>query len=569
MLLQPIAFLGLFTCSHASHGMLNNGHVDRGHRLGGSWPIDTKLEDQTVVGVIKKGGRNSCMITSPIWDFELSYATADGNPQVTSSFTSKQGSDQSSYLVSYSHEYKAKKDSGSRLTIHVVDEKAVIQGDKVDDGFGYFESFIPLSKQEYLQVMSDLQGQGVSDTKCSQIFRQTLYNKKGHKQGYGWLQAFHDDNKRDQAEAKIKNWNDSNSSTEEREKLSKLKVALLNALLVGVYGQRLLKVDVSRSPLCLEDSCGQIYAKFGADGNEINAFVDAESPMLFFVSKDAFEELVPGGCNDLVFGCYGCNPAPCNTGPTGTLYFADGFHVIIAQHSGDITFPQFSVSDVTFGLSVGGVPGPWASIGIGRPSEDIAPYTTLAQQLLAKNLIDNTVTSLYLTLASNPTGELIFGGEDPSKYDGPLQFIQVIDESGAVELVALDFGDSQNRLVVSGRALLGAAINHINIPNSARDDILLLLTKSVSITLDSDRYTLACSDVTNLPTVSLLLKGVQNEPIPLNLEPAALVNEIDGVCYLNIRFAESDVWILGVNVLLGHYYLYNWEESRIGFANTK
>ncbi|KAF4745037.1 hypothetical protein FOZ63_014331, partial [Perkinsus olseni] len=174
---------------------------------------------------------------------------------------------------------------------------------------------------------------------------------------------------------------------------------------------------------------------------------------------------------------------------------------------------------------------------------------------------------------TTPTGELILGGEDKSKYTAPLRYVKVVNkEEDSITVTDLGIGDvSKNRIKVSQAGYLDTGTNVIEIPDKFEAQVLKLLRtagkKAVNIKEDGGFYELSCGDIENLPPITFFMKedSLLPKKVPLEIPPASyVIAESESSCILAINFAET--WILGLPTLIGNYYLYDWDKSRIGVA---
>ncbi|KAF4690008.1 hypothetical protein FOZ60_000761 [Perkinsus olseni] len=220
------------------------------------------------------------------------------------------------------------------------------------------------------------------------------------------------------------------------------------------------------------------------------------SPQKTTAKKQWYERTHPGGCAELKFKCYDCDPSSCHEGPTKTHEFFGG------------------------------------------------------SQLLAKpksqRLIEESVFSVYLKTGKDPSGELILGGGDKSKYAGPLKYVKVVNK------------EEQS----------------IMMPDKFKTPVLQLLRtagkKPVTITESAGFYELSCGDIENLPSITFCLKedSLLPKKVSLEIPPASYVTaDVDSSSTLAIEFAGS--WLLGLPTLIGNYHLYDWDKSRIGVAKVR
>ncbi|KAF4690012.1 hypothetical protein FOZ60_000765 [Perkinsus olseni] len=253
----------------------------------------------------------------------------------------------------------------------------------------------------------------------------------------------------------------------------------------------------------------QLLASLKVDGQDVTVLVDTASPFTFFVEKQWYERTHAGGCAELKYKCYDCPSSSCSKGPTKTYEFFDGLQVTVFQHSGTAGFGTASADGIDFGLVVGCNRRPFAALGLSPPSDKSRPNVPFIYQLLAKpksqRLIERSVFSVYLNAGKDPSGELILGGEDKSKYTGPLRYVRVVKkEEQSIMVTDLGIGhDCKNRIKVLQVGYLDTGTNVIAMPDKFKTPVLQLLRtagkKPVTITENAGFYELSCGDIENLP----------------------------------------------------------------------
>ncbi|KAF4653531.1 hypothetical protein FOZ61_008915 [Perkinsus olseni] len=200
------------------------------------------------------------------------------------------------------------------------------------------------------------------------------------------------------------------------------------------------------------------------------------------------------------------------------------------------------------------------------------PYAPLMQQLMNRSkstrFVKKSSFSLYLVAGENPTGELILGGEDKRNYVPPLVFVEVREDQ-SVSLTRLTIGDSREyRMVAPTPAFFDSGTNAIVMPQEVELRVLAWLEvggeRPVKIQDFSGFYDVSCEEADYLPSITLSMRGLKGEEVPLEIPPASYVIKDGGRCMLAIHFGEA--WTLGLGAVYGNYYYYDWDRNRIGFA---
>ncbi|KAF4708278.1 hypothetical protein FOZ63_000924, partial [Perkinsus olseni] len=309
----------------------------------------------------------------------------------------------------------------------------------------------------------------------------------------------------------------------------------------------------------------QLVAHLKVDDHEVFPLVDTQSPNTFFIWEKWLEDEFPGRCAELLFKCYECNPGPCTGGPLTDVETLDKVEVGIFKHSGRVYFKpggDVFADGIEFGL-VAEAEGP--------------PYASLVQQLIQQpepqRLIESEAFSVYLTAGENPSGELILGGKDQGKYIGPLQNVLVVNQGNQVSFVAsFGIGDvTKNRVFVGEPGLFDTGSNVLVMPWDIAGHALHWLETAgqASVTIREDRgfFEISCQDAKYLPSITYFMEAWNGEEVPLEIPSTSYVyKKTEAICILAITF--RDRWILGLPALIGHYFLYDWQNGQIGFAKV-
>ncbi|KAF4721924.1 hypothetical protein FOZ63_029612 [Perkinsus olseni] len=323
------------------------------------------------------------------------------------------------------------------------------------------------------------------------------------------------------------------------------------------------------------------------DTQDLYAVVDTGSPHTHLVWKKWYGSSPDRKCDDFFYKCYDCNPSPVELKAAKKITFVDKTSVTIFPYAGDFHFngvtgsykptpnqcpPQsLTAEDIDFGVVMDASHGPWAALGLG-PQAISPPFSRFVDQLVDAELIDSPTFAVYLSSGSSSSGELIIGGDDPSKYDGPLGYIDITDKQHHTsKLQSFAIGSRSQK--ETGPVIFDTGSSLIKIPSRLRSQVLDLLstagTKKVKILEHRDIYGVDCKDVDHLPVMSFTVKGLPGKAdVTISTPPRAyIVSPEPDVCILNIDF--DDRWILGLPAFVGHYYSFDWTGARIGVAKVK
>ncbi|KAF4690025.1 hypothetical protein FOZ63_029669 [Perkinsus olseni] len=353
------------------------------------------------------------------------------------------------------------------------------------------------------------------------------------------------------------------------------------ALFGESYGEKLIRVETIYSKPAADATWAELLGIVWVDFQPVKAVSDTGASYPFFLWKEWYDKVGPGGCDGVIYGCYGCSSAECQQAPRKTFRYHNGKEVTLFPHVGvvlfDVNFERFVSPHVTFGLVVGPKTRPWASLGLSLKKVASERYVPLMDQLLPRKgfegLTDKKAFSFYLDEGSL-RGELILGGDDEKKHHGALEYVEAIHLDFAppgISIAGLGIGnDSTNRIDVSSVAFLDTGSSKMHIHESLKPRVLALLqsagTKAVVIKEESGSFIVACEDVKYLPSITFFMKGLQADEVSVDVFPDALKGERqDGSCELALAFGK--VWYLGLPTVVGKCVSVN--ETRIGLGKAK
>ncbi|KAF4746274.1 hypothetical protein FOZ63_026971 [Perkinsus olseni] len=167
-----------------------------------------------------------------------------------------------------------------------------------------------------------------------------------------------------------------------------------------------------------------VIAPIKADGQSLNLLVDTGCSEFFVIERGFLTRTrSSNACEQSIFGCYECASGHCETNVAEVRY-DDGGHARHVQHRGTLELGGQVVPDGEFGLLVDYTPvshTPHASLGLGLHLH--SSNIRVMKQLTDRGLIERDDFSIYFKPDNRQEGveegELILGGEDPSKYRGP------------------------------------------------------------------------------------------------------------------------------------------------------
>ncbi|KAI9496796.1 aspartic peptidase domain-containing protein [Zychaea mexicana] len=259
----------------------------------------------------------------------------------------------------------------------------------------------------------------------------------------------------------------------------------------------------------------------------------------------------------------------------GTGHISAGLgHDTVSLADGALQITDQIVADATV-LSRDFIGSPFDGIfGLGLEDLSSSPsYTPPFYSMMEQGVLDEPVFAFY-TQAN--TGEIDFGGIDPSRYKGSIQYVDVIDTKfWMVEMSEFALGSdgvkggSRNVIIDSGTTLIittpdDAAAIHSVIPGALNNG--------------DATWSIPCRHVDSLPELLLTLGGKTLAISPHNyvLRPTGHTSSmcLSGISGQSLGSDEDDedsedeTWILGDVFMKQFYTVFDVGNNRIGFAEA-
>ncbi|KAI9287739.1 endopeptidase [Umbelopsis sp. AD052] len=191
--------------------------------------------------------------------------------------------------------------------------------------------------------------------------------------------------------------------------------------------------------------------------------------------------------------------------------------------------------------------------------------------MVNRDLIEEPVFSFYLSNANeggdeSNGGELVFGGVDDAHYKGDIHYAPVTRKGyWEVELEDIKFGGES-----IGLDPVGAAIDTGSSLLVAPSDVAELINKELGAEKNwAGQYTLDCATKANLPDFCFVFNGKD-----FCLTPEDYILEVQNQCIsgfmgLDIPAPAGPLWIVGDVFLRKYVTVYDYGNSRVGFAKSR
>ncbi|KAL0608927.1 Cathepsin E [Plecturocebus cupreus] len=237
----------------------------------------------------------------------------------------------------------------------------------------------------------------------------------------------------------------------------------------------------------------------------------------------------------------------------------EGLTVVGQQFGESVTEPGQTFVDAEFD----------GILGLGYPSLAVGGVTPVFDNMLAQNLVDLPMFSVYMS--SNPEGgagsELIFGGYDHSHFSGSLNWVPVTKQAyWQIALDNIQVGGTVMFCSEGCQAIVDTGTSLITGPS----DKIKQLQNAIGAAPVDGEYAVECANLNVMPDVTFTINGV-----PYTLSPTAytLLDFVDGMQFCSSGFQGLDIhppagplWILGDVFIRQFYSVFDRGNNRVGLA---
>ncbi|XP_042655970.1 cathepsin E isoform X1 [Tyto alba] len=245
-------------------------------------------------------------------------------------------------------------------------------------------------------------------------------------------------------------------------------------------------------------------------------------------------------------------------------------------------------------------------LGLAYPSLAVDGVTPVFDNMMAQNLVELPMFSVYLS--TNPEsslgGELLFGGFDPSRFTGTLNWVPVTQQGyWQIQLDNIQLGGTVTFCVDGCQAIVDTGTSLITGPTK---DIKELQSYIGATAVDGEvtarvgrggggqspgtptlpggtsraaaplscpavsQYVVECSNLNVMPDVTFTINGL---PYTLGAQAYTLTEYSDGMAFCTSGFQGMDIappagplWILGDVFIRQFYSVFDRGNNRVGLA---
>ncbi|NXL83518.1 CATE protein, partial [Alectura lathami] len=208
-------------------------------------------------------------------------------------------------------------------------------------------------------------------------------------------------------------------------------------------------------------------------------------------------------------------------------------------------------------------------LGLAYPSLAVDGVTPVFDNMMAQNLVELPIFSVYMS--ANPDsslgGELLFGGFDPSRFMGTLNWVPVTQQGyWQIQLDNVQVGGTVAFCADGCQAIVDTGTSLLTGPTK---DIKELQKYIGAMPMDGE-YVVECSNLNAMPVVTFTINGL---PYTLSAQAYTLMESSDGMDFCISGFQGMDIappagplWILGDVFIRQYYSVFDRGNNRVGLA---
>ncbi|NXW40166.1 CATE protein, partial [Nyctiprogne leucopyga] len=208
-------------------------------------------------------------------------------------------------------------------------------------------------------------------------------------------------------------------------------------------------------------------------------------------------------------------------------------------------------------------------LGLAYPSLAVDGVTPVFDNMMAQNLVELPMFSVYMS--ANPEsslgGELLFGGFDPSRFTGTLNWVPVTQQGyWQIQVDNIQVGGTVAFCSNGCQAIVDTGTSLITGPTK---DVKELQSNLGATPVDGE-YAMECGNLIVMPDVTFTINGL---PYTLNAQAYTLMENSDGMDFCTSGFQGLDIappagplWILGDVFIRQFYSVFDRGNNRVGLA---
>jgi cathepsin D len=375
----------------------------------------------------------------------------------------------------------------------------------------------------------------------------------------------------------------------------KLSLILVVAFATLVAADGLMRIPLHKQPasMTMNTQYHTMALKYGAaDGSNssipISNYMNAQyyGSLTIGTPAQTFLTLFDTGSSNLwipAANCSKCTHKKYNSGASST-YQPNGTAFAIRYGTGSLSgylsadtvnIGGIAVTDQTFAEATV-EPGITFSVakfdgicGMAFQSISVDGVVPPFKNMVERGLLSSNQFAFYLGKTAGAVGELTFGGTDPTKYSGSIQWVPLTNETyweyglEGMTINGQSVTSVTRAIADSGTSLLAGPVDEVK--------KIAKMVGAQPVFLNPNEFTIDCTKVPSLPDITINLGGGTT----LTLAGKDYVDEISaggetlclfGFTGIDIPAPMGPLWIMGDVVMRKYYTVFDWENRRVGYA---
>uniref|UniRef100_U3JCU9 cathepsin E n=1 Tax=Ficedula albicollis TaxID=59894 RepID=U3JCU9_FICAL len=204
-------------------------------------------------------------------------------------------------------------------------------------------------------------------------------------------------------------------------------------------------------------------------------------------------------------------------------------------------------------------------LGLAYPSLAVDGVTPFFDNLMAQDLVELPIFSVYMSSICGERGELLFGGFDSSRFTGTLNWVPVTQQGyWQIQLDNIQLGGTVTFCAGGCQAIVDTGTSLIAGPTKEVKELQNLIG---AVSVDGE---VRCSSLSVMPDLTFTINGL---PYTLSAQAYILVEYGDGTAFCTSGFQGNDIppptgplWILGDVFIRQFYSVFDRGNNRVGLA---
>jgi len=211
-------------------------------------------------------------------------------------------------------------------------------------------------------------------------------------------------------------------------------------------------------------------------------------------------------------------------------------------------------------------------LGLGYPEISVNHIPPFFQNAVKSGVMKNPMFAFYLS--SDPSapsgGELVLGGVDTSHYTGDFTYVPV-SKKGYWQFQADSASVGESTIATSFNAIADTGTSLLAGPKATIKELASKLPGVTAVPLTGE-YTVDCSQISSMPTISFKLGGttfpLEGSDYVIQVSAGGQTECLLGFVGMDVPAPMGPLWILGDVFIRKYYTVFDYGNDQVGFATA-